>query len=46
MDTVIFSLIRRLGCVVVAPDYKLAPEHPYPGPNNDYEALIKGIYEE
>ncbi|PAV55761.1 hypothetical protein WR25_03817 isoform C [Diploscapter pachys] len=46
MDTVIFSLIRRLGCVVVAPDYKLAPEHPYPGPNNDYEALVKGIYEE
>lgn len=34
-------LVRELGCVVIAPQYRLAPDTPHPGPVTDcYSALV------
>jgi acetyl esterase/lipase len=38
------GLVERLRCVVLAPDYRLAPEHPYPAPVDDcYEGLTWAV---
>jgi acetyl esterase/lipase len=36
-------LAAELGCVVVAPDYRLAPETPHPGPITDCYAALKWL---
>ncbi|WP_019912094.1 alpha/beta hydrolase [Paenibacillus sp. HW567] len=40
-DALCQSFVKAAGCVVVSPDYRLAPEHPYPAAIEDcYAALI------
>ena len=38
------ALVRELGCVVAAVDYRLAPETPYPGPLNDCYAALAWLH--
>ncbi len=37
------SMVSDLGCAVVAVDYRLAPETPYPGPVEDCYAALKWL---
>jgi acetyl esterase/lipase len=39
-------LAAELGCVVVAPDYRLAPETPHPGPIMDCYAGLKWLHDQ
>jgi len=36
---------QRLGCALVAVDYRLAPEHPYPAPLDDVYAVLVWLHE-
>jgi acetyl esterase/lipase len=37
------TLVRELGCLVAAVEYRLAPEHPYPAPMDDCYAGLKWL---
>ena len=38
------ELSRELDCVIVAVDYRLAPEHPFPGPVDDAYAALEWVH--
>lgn len=38
-------LVDKTGICVVSPDYRLAPEHPYPAGHEDCFSVLKWIYE-
>ena len=42
-DTLCRRLARVSGCIVVAPDYRLAPEHPYPAALDDVAATLEWV---
>jgi acetyl esterase len=42
-DALCRRLARVSGCVVVAPDYRLAPEHPYPAALDDVAATLDWV---
>jgi acetyl esterase/lipase len=43
-DLMAKSIVSAIGCAVVAVDYRLAPETPYPGPVEDCYAALKWLY--
>lgn len=42
-DALCRTLARASGCAVLAPDYRLAPEHPYPAGLQDCEDVIRWL---
>ena len=44
-DVTCKTLVREVGCIVVAVEYRLAPEHPYPAPLEDCYAGLKWVKE-
>ena len=42
-DALLRTLAVRLGCAIVAPDYRLAPENPYPAALQDCYAALRWI---
>lgn len=43
-DRAMFNLVGELGIVVVSVDYRLAPQHPFPGPLDDCHTALKWVY--
>jgi acetyl esterase/lipase len=43
-DRLMKQLARRIGCVAVSVDYRLAPEHPFPAPVEDCYAGLKWLF--
>jgi acetyl esterase/lipase len=42
-DRLMKQLVKRIGCVAVSVDYRLAPEHPFPAPVEDCYAGLKWL---
>lgn len=45
VDESVKMLVAKTGICVVSPDYRLAPEHPYPTGHKDCFSVLKWIYE-
>jgi acetyl esterase/lipase len=43
-DRLMKQLVRRIGCVAVSVDYRLAPENPFPAPVEDCYAGLKWVF--
>jgi acetyl esterase/lipase len=43
-DRLMKQMVKRIGCVAVSVDYRLAPEHPFPAPVEDCYAGLKWLY--
>lgn len=43
-DRLMKQLVKRIDCVAVSVDYRLAPEHPFPAPVEDCYAGLKWLY--
>jgi acetyl esterase/lipase len=43
-DRLMKQMVRRVGCVVVSVDYRLAPENPFPAPVEDCYAGLKWLF--
>jgi acetyl esterase/lipase len=43
-DRLMKQLVKRIGCVAVSVDYRLAPEHPFPAPVEDSYAGLKWLF--
>jgi acetyl esterase/lipase len=43
-DRLMMQLVKRIGCVAVSVDYRLAPEHPFPTPVEDCYAGLKWLF--
>ncbi len=43
-DRLMMQLVKRIGCVCVSVDYRLAPEHPFPAPVEDCYAGLKWLF--
>jgi acetyl esterase len=44
-DWLTSRVAERVGCLVVSPTYRLAPEHPYPAPVEDAWAVLQWVAE-
>jgi acetyl esterase/lipase len=43
-DRLMMQLVKRIGCVAVSVDYRLAPEHTFPAPVEDCYAGLKWLF--
>ncbi len=43
-DRLMKQLVKRIGCVAVSVDYRLAPENPFPAPVEDCYAALKWLF--
>jgi acetyl esterase/lipase len=43
-DRLMKQLVKRIGCVTVSVDYRLAPEHPFPAPVEDCYAGLRWLF--
>jgi acetyl esterase/lipase len=43
-DRLMMQMVKRIGCVAVSVDYRVAPENPFPGPVEDCYSGLKWLY--
>ena len=43
-DRLMKQMVKRIGCVAVSVDYRLAPEHPFPAPVEDCYGGLKWLF--
>jgi acetyl esterase/lipase len=43
-DRLMKQMVKRIGCVAVSVDYRVAPEHPFPAPVEDCYAGLKWLF--